>query len=257
MQLHAAGAAMRRGVHRPVFTHGGPWLLSRGVSSSVSLPSHPPPPRPPRRPSERRPRADRDPVPAPDVDGGRYPAKRCVGDTVAVEADIFRDGHELLRAVVRYRGPATRSGARARCERTDAHLGGVRWAVSFQVDRTGRWEYTIEAWTDVFGTWRDELRRKIEAGQRDLAGELSEGALLLAAAAENAGRQRRAGADRARAADAAKPDRAGERQARRRRSARSSHAAVERVQPSATGRRARRAAADRGRPAAGPLRRLV
>src|SRR5581483_11598889 len=43
--------------------------------------------------------------PSPSVDEGRYPAKRCVGDEVRVEADIFRDGHELLRAVVRYRGP--------------------------------------------------------------------------------------------------------------------------------------------------------
>ena len=43
--------------------------------------------------------------PAPVVDGGRFPAKRCVGDGVDVFADVFRDGHDLLRAVVRYRCP--------------------------------------------------------------------------------------------------------------------------------------------------------
>ena len=61
-----------------------------------------------------------------------------------------------------------------------------RWEGSFPVDRIGRWEYTFEAWTDVFGTWRDELRRKVNAGQQDLGGEMSEGALLLQAAAERA-----------------------------------------------------------------------
>ncbi len=120
--------------------------------------------------------------PTPIVDAGQYPVKRCVGDTVAVAADIFRDGHDLLRAVVRYRGPGDTGYSESELHRIDAHLGGVRWAGSFAVDRIGRWEYTFEAWTDVFGTWRDELARKVAAGQRDLAGELSEGSLLLSQA---------------------------------------------------------------------------
>jgi starch synthase (maltosyl-transferring) len=124
--------------------------------------------------------------PTPSVDDGRYAAKRCVGDTVRVEADIFRDGHELVRAAVRYRGPSRGRWQESELERIDAHLGGVRWAGSFAVEHTGRYEYTIEAWTDVFGTWRDELERKLSAGQHDLAGELSEGELLLRGALENA-----------------------------------------------------------------------
>jgi starch synthase (maltosyl-transferring) len=130
-------------------------------------------------------RAERSPTrtviqyPSPAVDDGRYAAKRCVGDHVRVEADVFRDGHDLLRAVIRYRGPNGGRWRETEMQRIDAHLGGVRWAGAFDVERTGRYEYTIEAWTDVFGTWRDELARKLEAGQHDLAGELSEGALLL------------------------------------------------------------------------------
>jgi starch synthase (maltosyl-transferring) len=122
--------------------------------------------------------------PTPSVDGGRYPVKRCVGDRVTVQADVFRDGHDLIRAVVRYRGPQDAAWQESELRRLDAHLGGVRWTGGFDVDRPGRWEYTIEAWTDVFGTWRDELRRKVEAGQDDLSGELSEGAVLLRGAAE-------------------------------------------------------------------------
>jgi starch synthase (maltosyl-transferring) len=124
--------------------------------------------------------------PLPSVDDGRYPCKRCVGESVNVSADIFRDGHDLLRAVVRYRPPKARRWREAELTRTDAHVEGVRWAGEFEVDTIGRWEYTIEAWTDVFGTWRDELRRKVVAGQHDLAGEMSEGLLLIRAALEQA-----------------------------------------------------------------------
>src|SRR5205807_5776871 len=53
----------------------------------------------------------------------------------------------------------------------------------------GSWEYTIEAWTDVFGTWRDELTRKIEARHEHLDGEMSEGIVLLRAAADTAREQ--------------------------------------------------------------------
>jgi starch synthase (maltosyl-transferring) len=123
--------------------------------------------------------------PAPTVDGGRYPAKRCVGDTVAVAADVFRDGHEILRAVVRYRAPEA-GWVEAPMQPVDAHLNGVRWAGAFAVETPGRWEWTIEAWSDRFATWRDELRRKLEAGQADLAGEVSEGIVLLRAAAARA-----------------------------------------------------------------------
>ena len=71
---------------------------------------------------------------------------------------MFRDGHELIRAVVRFQGPGDTGWQQAEMQRIDAHLDGVRWAGEFSVDRPGRWEYTVEAWTDLFGTWRDELR---------------------------------------------------------------------------------------------------
>ncbi len=39
----------------------------------------------------------------PQLDGGRYPVKRIEGETFEVWADVFRDGHDKLRAVVKYR----------------------------------------------------------------------------------------------------------------------------------------------------------
>jgi starch synthase (maltosyl-transferring) len=124
--------------------------------------------------------------PAPAVDDGRFPAKRCVGDRVEVQADAFRDGHDLLRAVVGFRGPGDEGWRESEMRRIDAHLDGVRWAGEFEVDRLGRWEYTVLAWTDQFGTWRDELERKLAGAQQELASEMSEGLVLLRAAAASA-----------------------------------------------------------------------
>jgi starch synthase (maltosyl-transferring) len=117
--------------------------------------------------------------PEPVVDAGRYPAKRTVGELVEVTADVFRDGHEKLRAVAVYRPDGVTKWQEAELHALDAHINGVRWGGSFVVDRPGRWEFSIEAWTDVFATWRDELRRKLEAGQHELASELTEGVVLL------------------------------------------------------------------------------
>jgi starch synthase (maltosyl-transferring) len=128
--------------------------------------------------------------PAPSLEGGRYAPKRCVGDTVQVSADIFRDGHEIMRAVVRYKAPGGRRWLEAPMRPVDAHHKGVRWEGEFTVTTPGSWQFSIEAWNDVFATWRDEMQRKIDAGQHDLAGELSEGIVLLeatAAAASDAG----------------------------------------------------------------------
>ncbi len=111
----------------------------------------------------------------PQVDCGRYPVKRTVGDRVEVTADIFKDGHDQLRAVVRAR-PA---GTRKWLERPLESLGNDRWRGDFEVTEIGRWQYSIEAWVDPYATFIDELDRKIAAGQEDLSGELAEGEALF------------------------------------------------------------------------------
>jgi starch synthase (maltosyl-transferring) len=113
----------------------------------------------------------------PQIDCGRYPVKRTVGDEIEVWATIFRDGHELVGAAILYRGPGSSDWEEAEMRKVEDQPD--RWTGSFHVDRCGRWEFTIEAWVDRFESWRDELRRKVEAGQTDLASELQEGAALL------------------------------------------------------------------------------
>src|SRR4051812_2112533 len=123
--------------------------------------------------------------PAPVLDNGRYAVKRTVGDTVAVSADIFRDGHEKLKAVVRYKAPGGRRWLESELRHVDAHISGVRWAGEFTVETPGTWQFSFEAWTDRWATWHDELRRKVDADlDEDLSGELSEGMVFLQRALE-------------------------------------------------------------------------
>ena len=110
----------------------------------------------------------------PMVDCRRYPVKRSLGDRLDVWADVFADGHDVLRAVVRYKSPT----ARRWCEAPMEPMGNDRWHGSFEVDQLGRWQYTITAWIDRWASWQWELKRKLEAGQKDLTSELLEGAAL-------------------------------------------------------------------------------
>jgi starch synthase (maltosyl-transferring) len=112
----------------------------------------------------------------PELDCGRYPVKRILGETFEVWADLFRDGHDKLRAVVKY----APDGHQWR-ETPLVFFDNDRWVGRFPLDAVGRWRYTIEAWTDHFESWRDEIEKKREDGQ-DVALELVEGRALVAAA---------------------------------------------------------------------------
>ena len=114
----------------------------------------------------------------PTVEGGRWPVKRSLGDPVIVECDIVRDGHEHLRAVVRHRAPG--ASAFAEVEMEPASID--RWRAGFTTTALGFHAFQVEAWVDVFASWRSELERKVAGGRHDLDSELAEGAALLEAA---------------------------------------------------------------------------
>ena len=116
----------------------------------------------------------------PQIDAGQFPIKRAVGESVDVGVDVFAEGHDVIRVVLRHRF-ADESWS----ETPMAPLGNDRWEASFLVDQLGRYEYTVEAWIDRFASWRDEVSKKSGAGQ-DIASELLEGAQLVRAASERA-----------------------------------------------------------------------
>jgi starch synthase (maltosyl-transferring) len=117
---------------------------------------------------------------SPEVDGGRFPVKRLLGDVCTVQADIFKEGHDLLKARLRYRGPGESDW---RYSPMSYDSPNDRWSGSMTLSEIGRWNFGVDAWTDLFGTWRAALEKKVSAGQ-DVSVELLEGAILLDQAAD-------------------------------------------------------------------------
>ncbi|NJD27954.1 MAG: alpha-1,4-glucan--maltose-1-phosphate maltosyltransferase [Chloroflexi bacterium] len=116
----------------------------------------------------------------PEIDAGRFPIKRVVGDTVAVEADVFADGHDQLAVRLVHRSP---DGTTA--ETAMEPLGNDRWRGELTVEAVGRHGYAIAAWIDHFATWRGDLEKRVAAGQ-DVSVDLQIGAEHTARAAQRA-----------------------------------------------------------------------
>jgi starch synthase (maltosyl-transferring) len=118
---------------------------------------------------------------SPEIDCGRYPAKRIVGDTVVAEVDLIADGHDAIAGRVLFR-PA---GAAEWQAAPLAPTVNDRWRASFVVTELGPWELTFEGWIDAFTTWRKGTEKK-QAAAQDISVELLLGARLLAEGAARA-----------------------------------------------------------------------
>ncbi len=118
---------------------------------------------------------------APEVDGGRFPAKRTVGDQVRVEADIFTDGHDAIAASLL----AHREGSDEWTEIPMRPLVNDRWEAAFRVSELGRYGFKVQGWVDHFETWRRDLLKRITA-ETDAPVDYLIGADLIAEAADRA-----------------------------------------------------------------------
>lgn len=110
----------------------------------------------------------------PSVDGGRYPAKQIAGEPCVVEADIFRDGHQVVRAAVHWK----RKDEETFVEAPMVALDNDRWRGEFVPPDNARYIFTVAAWTDLFATWSGDFIKKAQVGRRVLA-DLLEGIALL------------------------------------------------------------------------------
>jgi len=125
----------------------------------------------------------------PQIDGGRFPIKRTVGETVAVTAAIFADGHAALSAVLLHRPTSPQGGDDRAWRETAMHVaseGSDDWSGAFPVDDPGGHEYAVLAWVDPFKSWRHDLEIKASTGD-DVRIELLEGSLLIREAASRPG----------------------------------------------------------------------
>ncbi|MDB5241964.1 MAG: alpha-amlyase [Spirosoma sp.] len=119
---------------------------------------------------------------SPEINGGRFPIKAVPGDVIAVEADIFLDGQDLVAARLLYRHIDDETWS----ETAMAQLNNDRWGAAFIVDRQGRYAYTLEAWVDYPASWQHEVYVKVADGQR-ITSELLAGAQFVESMLKRAG----------------------------------------------------------------------
>ena len=131
---------------------------------------------------------------APEVDGGRFPAKAILGDRVTVEVDAFVDGHDRVACELRYRHVESNEPWKSVAM---AALGNDRFAGWIELQQLGLYEFAVRARVDVFRSWLDDLLARLEASL-DVASSCAIGSSIVADAARRA-----RGSDRAELEDLA------------------------------------------------------
>jgi starch synthase (maltosyl-transferring) len=110
----------------------------------------------------------------PEIDSGKFPIKRTLGEKVKVRADILTDGHDAISGLLLFR--------HERASRWRATIlegfPNDKWKASFKVTELGRYVYTLCAWLNTFKSWRRDLAKRLEAGQ-DVSVDLLIGAALV------------------------------------------------------------------------------
>ena len=164
--------------------------VDKAPQPSAQEPAHPVRQEPAESPAVRVTTPDRDtalrPVVIesirPQVDHGRFAVKRTTGESVTVEADVFADGHDQIRCLLRYR----HAGARDWTETPMGFLSNDHWRGEFTVVELGRYEYQLVAWVDAFLSWRHDFVRRNTADENEIALALQAGAALVRDAVKRA-----------------------------------------------------------------------
>ena len=123
---------------------------------------------------------------APEIDCGRFPIKRVVGETITVRADVFSDGHDAVSATLLYR----KAGEGTWRETPMDSLGNDRWEAGFTVPELGSYHYTVSGHIDRFATWKNDLKKRLQAGENLAADRLIGADLIDNAAGRALGEER-------------------------------------------------------------------
>ena len=118
----------------------------------------------------------------PSLEGGRYPIKRMVNEPLTVSADIFKDGHDVITAMLKWRKAGTRRWFESPMKPTD----NDRWQGECAFTAPGRWEFLIEAWPDSYRAWKKAFLARWKGSDPEIGIEALEGARLLIESAERA-----------------------------------------------------------------------
>lgn len=117
---------------------------------------------------------------APEIDGGRFPAKVALDEEFVVEADIFGDGHDVISAALVWRPVSGKDWT----EEPMVFLENDRWVGRVRFPQLGAYEFSLIAWRDLFATWLKDMSKKVAAGQR-VSLEIAEGIQLVEKAASS------------------------------------------------------------------------
>lgn len=110
----------------------------------------------------------------PILNDGEKSIKRICGETVRVSADIFSHGHEIVKARIAYKHESRYEWRYSEMK----DMGNDTWEGSFTVSTEGTYIYTVEAWSDTFTLWLNNIAKWKEAGE-NIAPDLLEGILLI------------------------------------------------------------------------------
>jgi starch synthase (maltosyl-transferring) len=110
----------------------------------------------------------------PQVEAGKYPARRAIGETVHLSADVFGDGHDVVAASVIFRHEKDQEWKEIRMQ----YDINDRWEATWKPEKIGIYEYRVTGWVDHYTTWKKGLVKKKDAGQ-DISVEILIGAELL------------------------------------------------------------------------------
>ena len=97
----------------------------------------------------------------PQIEGGRFAAKRFIDQPVEICVILLVDGHDHVKGRVLYR------------HETETQFQSIpltakvndEWVATFQPKRLGRYLVTVEAGMDRFDTWRSDILKKLKADQ--------------------------------------------------------------------------------------------
>ena len=97
----------------------------------------------------------------PEINGGQFPVKRVVGDSVEVTAHIFADGHDQISANLLFKHEHESNWKSV----PFVHDVNDEWHACFDVSQIGTYVYCARAWIDAFSTWQHDIQKKIQASQ--------------------------------------------------------------------------------------------
>ncbi len=127
---------------------------------------------------------------SPLVEGGRFATKRIEGELVRVEADIFKDGHDEIRAKFLWK-KIEKGSPLGWSETPMSPVDNDRWATELRFEEPGLYECKILAWADAFSTWIHDFERRLTGDQEDFATDIEEGRIILEQSAERASSSRK------------------------------------------------------------------